>query len=141
MTDLIDQPGPEGGRARRELAQGEKASQLQAALADLDPQLAEWADSWIFGEVWARPGLPHDERMLVAITALAATGKTTQLRNYLFGAVEAGLSARRIHEALVMLVVYCGFPTALAGLVTWQQVIDSARRRGLELDLDEGTAG
>lgn len=136
MSDNNPEPGPAEGRARRELAQGQKAAALQEALAALDPQLAEWADSWIFGEVWARPGLPHDERMLVAITALASTGKTTQLRNYLFGAVEAGVSARKIHEALVMLVVYCGFPTALAAIVVWKDVKDSARRRGIELDLE-----
>lgn len=130
------QPDPGDGRARRERAQGAMAPRLHAALGELDPQLATWADDFIFGDVWGRPGLPHDDRMLVAITALAATGQTTQLRNYLFGALEAQVPPRRIHEALVMLVVYCGFPVAITAIATWRDVVDSARRRGLTVDLD-----
>jgi 4-carboxymuconolactone decarboxylase len=123
------------GAARRRRAQGGRADQLNALLASLDPQMAEWSDSFIFGEVWGREGLSQDERMLVAITALAATEHPNQLRNYLHGALEAGISARKIKEALVMMVVYAGFPTALTSLVLFDEVAASARRRGLELDL------
>src|SRR5579859_3925583 len=123
------------GAARRRRAQGGKADQLNDALAALDPQMAEWSNTFVFGEVWGREGLSQDERMLVAITALAATEHPAQLRNYLHGAFEAGISARKIREALVMMVVYAGFPTALTSLVLFDEVVASARRRGLELDL------
>jgi 4-carboxymuconolactone decarboxylase len=98
--------------------------------------MAEWSDTFIFGEVWGREGMSQDERMLVAITALAAREHPAQLRNYLHGALEAGISARKIHEALVMMVVYAGFPTALTSLVVWKEVVTSARRHGLKVDLD-----
>ena len=111
------------------------ADKLQEALATVDPQLAEWADAFIFGEVWARPGLSEDERMLVAITSLATTEHPAQLKNYLHGALEAGIPASKIHEALVMLVVYNGFPTALAALSCWREVASAARRRGIEIDV------
>jgi 4-carboxymuconolactone decarboxylase len=123
------------GASRRARAQGARADQLQAKLASLDPGLAEMADEFIFGRIWGRPGLDQDDRMLVAITALAATGKEAQLRNYLWGAIQAGISARRIHEALVMMVVYAGFPTGVSALDCWKGVVDSAARQGLELDL------
>jgi 4-carboxymuconolactone decarboxylase len=123
----------ETGRSRRRRAQGAKADQLQAALAKLDPQLVEWADGFIFGEVWGRPGLSFEERMLVAISQLAATNRPTQLKNYLFGAIEAGMPAIKIHEALVMLTVYTGFPNALGALACWDEVCVSLRRRGVDL--------
>lgn len=123
------------GALRRGRAQGAKSDQLQAKLASLDSGLAEMADEFIFGRIWGRPGLDQDSRMLVAITALAATGKEAQLRNYLWGAIQAGMSARRVHEALVMMVVYAGFPTGVAALDCWKGVVDSALRQGLELDL------
>jgi 4-carboxymuconolactone decarboxylase len=129
-----DNEAAEGAR-RRARAQGEKADALQAKLASLDPGLADMANEFIFGRIWGRPGLDQDDRMLVAITALAATGQEAQLRNYLWGALQAGNSARRIHEALVMLVVYAGFPTGIKALDCWKGVVDSARRQGLELDL------
>jgi 4-carboxymuconolactone decarboxylase len=125
------------GAQRRRRAQGGKADGLNAALAQLDPQMAEWSDSFVFGAVWGRPGLSHDERMMVAITALAATEHPAQLRNYLHGALEAGIPSSKIHEALVMMTVYAGFPTALSALVVWKEVVASARRRGIKVDIPE----
>lgn len=112
----------ERGRALRERAQGKKAPQLQEALGSLDPELAEVADDFIFGRIWAREGLEFQERQLVAITALAVGGHQEQLRNYLHGALQDGIEPEKLHEALVMLVVYCGFPRALAALNTWRSV-------------------
>lgn len=127
--------GTAAGAARRERAQGRRAEALQDSLRSLDPGVAGWADSFVFGEVWGRPGLAFDDRMLVAITALATGGHHGQLRNYLFGAVQDGMSARRIQEALTMLVVYAGFPVALQALDVWAGVRDSCVRSGIELDL------
>ena len=45
----------EAGRERRRRAQGAKADRLQESLARLDPQLASWADGFVFDEVWGRP--------------------------------------------------------------------------------------
>lgn len=124
------------GRARRQRAQGAKAEQLQGILASFDPGMAGYADEFIFGQVWGRPGLSFEERMLVAITALGAGEHPNQLRNYLHGALQDGIPASKIHEVVVMLCVYCGFPTALEAMTEWQSVLAAARRQGLELDLD-----
>ena len=140
MAEDVSESGAAGGRARRRRAQGEKADQLQELLCSIDPILGEWADTFIFGEVWARPGLTHDERMLVAITALAAGGNPDQMRNYLWGALQAGIPARKIHETLLMLVVYSGFPRALNALYVWRSVFDAAQSSGVAVDLDDATA-
>jgi 4-carboxymuconolactone decarboxylase len=122
------------GRTRRSRAQGAKHESLQAALGSLDPRLADWADGWIFGQVWDDEA-EFQDRMLVAIVALAATNKPGQLKNYLHGALQDGMDPRRIHEALVMLVVYVGFPTALQAMVVWQEVVSAARKRGMDVDV------
>jgi 4-carboxymuconolactone decarboxylase len=122
--------GHPGGAALRARAQGAHSPALGQALADLDPELLEWADEFIFGKVWSRPGLSFEDRMLVAITALAVQGATTQLRNYLHGALQDGMEPDRIREALVMLVVYVGFPTALAALGVFKEVLESHERAG-----------
>lgn len=130
MTDHARQEA----RARRQRAQGSKSEALQNDLIALDPGVADWADEFVFGSVWGRPGLPHEERMLVAITALAAQGRIAQLRNYLFGAVQDGVPAQKIHEALVMLVVYAGFPTAITALAEWRSVREACARQGFHVD-------
>lgn len=132
---MTDDTTPAAGAARRTRAQGGRAEALQASLRSLDEGAAGWADSFVFGEVWGRPGISFEDRMLVAITVLAAGGHHGQLRNYLFGAVQDGMSARRIQEALTMLVVYAGFPVALQALDVWGGVRDSCARSGIELDL------
>lgn len=129
------------GTARRRRAQGAKADNLQGALSALDPGLGEWADGFIFDQVWGREGISQDERMLVAITALAAGKNGNQLRNYLHGAVQAAVDPQKIHEALVMLVVYCGFPVALQALVVWKEVVEAERRRGTTIELRDEACG
>jgi 4-carboxymuconolactone decarboxylase len=111
------------GRALRARAQGAQTEKLGQALAALDPDLLEWADGFIFGQVWSKDeAISFEDRMLVAIVALASTGNLTQLRNYLHGALQAGVSADRLHEALKMLVVYTGFPTGLSALGVLHEV-------------------
>jgi 4-carboxymuconolactone decarboxylase len=115
-------PGHAGGPARRRRAQGAKADQLQALLCSLDPELGEWADGFIFGDVWGRPGLSQDERMLVAMTALACGKNPDQLRNYIWGALQAGIPIVKIRESFTMLVVYSGFPVALQALALLKEI-------------------
>ena len=113
------------GQDRRRRAQGAKADELQAALRELDGLLADWADGFVFGQVWDAPGISADDQMLVAITALATAGRTRQLRNYLHGALHAGIPEERIRSALRMLVVYAGFPVAIDALGELQAVCAS----------------
>ncbi|MDF2434519.1 MAG: 4-carboxymuconolactone decarboxylase [Mucilaginibacter sp.] len=110
------------GGALRARAQGARSAELGEALNVLDPDLLAWADGFIFGDVWSGPGISFEDRMMVAIVSLASCGQLAQLRNYLHGALQAGIDPQRIQQALKMLVVYVGFPTALAALVVYQEV-------------------
>lgn len=129
----MDTPPP--GPARRARAQGSRHEALHANLGTIDPRLQGFADDFIFGQVWDGDGATPDDRQLVAIVALASTGRSDQLRNYLHGALQAGIDPRRVHESLLMLIVYVGFPAAIGALVVWREVVWSARRRGMEVDV------
>lgn len=114
-----DATGPE----LRTRAQGLKADRLQAALGQLDPTLARWADDHIFGDVWSGDALPFADRMLVAITALATLGRRPQLRNYLHGALQDGRTPDELREVMRMLTVYAGFPVAIEAMVELDQAV------------------
>jgi 4-carboxymuconolactone decarboxylase len=133
---MADDDDESRGAALRRRAQGAKADQLQALLVSLDPGVGRWADDFVFGEVWSRPGLDFEARMLVAIASLATQGKSATLRNYAFGALQGGVSARKIHETIVELVVYAGFPTATNMLYEWVQVLNDARAQGIPIKDD-----
>ena len=124
MTDRLDKIQSEG-RKTRERVQGEKANALLEAMRAVDERVADWSDSFVFGEVWANSHLEFEEQVLVAIAALAAQGHTAQLRTYLHGAVQAGIDSDKIQDLLVMMVVYSGFPSALMSLAEWRKVRES----------------
>lgn len=119
---------PERGREIRLLMQGRMADKFEEIQRALDPDVFEWTEEFNFGTVWARPGMDLHDRLLTAITALAAQNKP--IRNYLHGALQAGVDAKKIHEALVMLLVYSGFSTGMEALQVWGDVVRAERRRG-----------
>ena len=116
------------GAARRRKAQGGKADQLQAALEALDPALGRWADEFVFGEVWAGEALGQRERALIAIAMLAATTRRNQLKNYLHGALQNGVTEAELRELMKMLVVYVGFPAAIEAMLELDQALSAHRR-------------
>lgn len=121
MTEPED-PRRDAGRELRRRAQGVKSDVLQSRLETFDEEVAEWADAFVFGRVWSRDGLAFEERMLVAITAVAVGGATDMLRNYLHGALQNDIPREKIREALVMTCVYAGFPAAISSLGIWTDV-------------------
>lgn len=121
--------GDNRGAERRTRAQGKKADRLQAALTELDPMLGRLADEHIFGDVWASEKLAFRDRMLVAITALAALGRRNQLRNYLHGALQDGWTPDELREVMRMLTVYAGFPTAIEAMVELDAAVQVFEKR------------
>jgi 4-carboxymuconolactone decarboxylase len=117
------------GAERRARAQGAKADKLQAALVALDPDVGRWADEYVFGEVWADGALAFEERMLVAITALAAQNRRAQLRNYLHGALQEGIPAAKLREVMRMMTVYAGFPAAIESMSELDAVLKAHEGR------------
>lgn len=122
----------DGGRKIRLLMQGKKADTFEKIQRALDEDMFEWTEEFNFGAVWTRPGLDFETRILIAITALAV--QNGPIRNYLHGAIQAGIDPKRIHETLVMLTPYAGFATAMDALQVWGDVVRSERRRGNVVD-------
>jgi 4-carboxymuconolactone decarboxylase len=120
----------EQGRRRRERAQGKRADDLQNYIGSVAPELPDIIDEVIFGTLWDRPALTHEEQMLIAITALVAQGNEAQLRNYLFGALQDGIPAAKVRDLIVMCAVYCGFPNTINARALLTDVVRSLRRQG-----------
>jgi 4-carboxymuconolactone decarboxylase len=119
------------GAARRRRAQGAKADALQDALASMDPQMAEWANEFVFGQVWKPGPLSFEEQLLVAIVALGATNNAGQLKNYVHGALQSGMDKKKIGQALRMLTVYAGFPHAINALTVLTECTSAHERNAM----------
>jgi 4-carboxymuconolactone decarboxylase len=118
MSDRDDQSGHE----LFDRVFGEKSDAMRKLTSELDPDLGRWAESFVFGEVWTRDGLDFEERLLVAIVALAAQGQIAQLRGYLRAALREEIPPGKVQQALLMTCVYAGFPKASDALLCWRDV-------------------
>jgi 4-carboxymuconolactone decarboxylase len=66
----------------------------------------------LFGDIWTRPGLSTEQRRLMLIGALAATGKHDILDIQLDAAYRLGeLNETALREIVIFLAHYCGWPT------------------------------
>ena len=77
-----------------------------------------------YGELWGRPGLTHQQRMLVAIASFTALKLESQVAKFGQSALNIGLSKEQVIEAVVQTAPYSGFPPALNALgilsSTWE---------------------
>ncbi|MSQ61512.1 MAG: hypothetical protein EXR43_02895 [Dehalococcoidia bacterium] len=65
--------------------------------------------------VTARPGLELEQRSMIALTVLTTLGRSEQLRAYMMAARRLGITEEQIHELLMQVAIYAGFPAAVNG--------------------------
>ncbi|MFG2122217.1 carboxymuconolactone decarboxylase family protein [Streptomyces sp. NPDC048710] len=117
---------------------GEAGQRVVDSLADISPELGHQIVAWAFGEVYDRPGLAPRDRQLVTLGMLTALGGCeAQLDVHVNAALNVGLTAEQITEALLHSAVYCGMPKALNATFAAKKVF---AERGL-LPLGQQPAG
>lgn len=93
---------------------GEAGQRVIDSLRDISPELGHAIVAWGFGEIYSRPGLVPRDRQLVTLGMLTALGGCEpQLEVHINAALNVGLTAEQIVEALLHSAGYCGFPKAL----------------------------
>ena len=91
-------------------------------MRDVAPQLADYTDRVLFGDVWLRPDLSPRDRSLVVLAVLIATGKTAQMTGHLNRGLSNGLLPREISGLVTHLAFYTGWPNAVSALGVIEQV-------------------
>jgi 4-carboxymuconolactone decarboxylase len=103
----------------------EGQSRAQQLVGDIAPKLAELTDEVLFGDVWARPGLSPRDRSLITVAALAALGRTDQLRSHLGLALTNGVTQDELAEAATHLAFYAGWPAGMSTAITLKEVVNA----------------
>ena len=91
----------------------QEPSAAQKMIGDVAPKLADLTDTVLFGDIWERPGLSPRDRSLVTVTTLVAPYRNDQLSFHLRLALQNGLSAEELVEAITHLAFYAGWPNAM----------------------------
>ncbi len=92
------------------------------AMQEVAPQLADYTDRVLFGDVWLRPELAPRDRSLVVLSALIGTGKTAQMAGHLNRGLTNGLKPVEVSGLVTHLAFYTGWPNAVSALGVIEQV-------------------
>ncbi len=68
-----------------------------------------------YGRVWNNDILTPRERSLITVALLAGLGRDNELKAHIKGALRNGCTLSELHEVMVHLTLYCGFPAGLGG--------------------------
>jgi 4-carboxymuconolactone decarboxylase len=118
---------------------GEGGQRIMKLLEEISPDMAKYIIEFPYGDIYSRPGLDLKTRELITIASLTTLGfPKPQLKAHVKNALNAGCSKGEIIEVILQMAVYAGFPAALDGLFTAQEVfdesVDRSRRRSSEKD-------
>lgn len=91
----------------------QEPSAAQKAIGDITPKLADLTDQVLFEDVWEREGLSPRDRSLVTVAALISLYRSDQLGFHLKYAMDNGLTAEELSEAITHLAFYAGWPNAM----------------------------
>lgn len=111
------------GREIRASLQGARGNQGYTQPNALGADLFQLALQYGYGEVWQRPGLERQGRMVCALGALIALGCEPQLRGFLPAALNVGFSREEVAEIIMQTAPYGGFPRALNAMALANEVL------------------
>ena len=85
--------------------------------------MGSFAIDYVYGDVWARPQLPRQDRCLAVVAFMVAFSLPDDLRVYLNAALNLGFSPSEMDDAMLQAASYGGIPFALAGMRALNDVV------------------
>ena len=109
------------------------------------PALEGYAQKFVVGDLWKRPGLSRRDRSIVTLAALIARNQTIELPFYLGLALDNGVTPAEISEIITHLAFYTGWANAMNAIPAARDVFGSRNigadqlppATGPQLPLDE----
>lgn len=104
---------------------GEGGKRVIESLKDIAPDLGKYVVEFAFGDIYSREGLDVKQRQLVTIASLTTQGGCEpQLTVHINAALNVGLTAHEIIEAITHCIPYTGFPRVLNAIFTAKHVFE-----------------
>jgi 4-carboxymuconolactone decarboxylase len=99
-------------------------SGAQAMFGDFAPDLVHFTDDVLFGQVWPNEALSRRDRSLVTVSALVALYRGNELPFHLRTALDNGLSAEELKQAITQLAFYTGWPNAMTAMTALKKIVE-----------------
>jgi len=113
----------EGLKLRREVLGVEYVDKSLANANDFTMAFRRITTEWCWGYAWGRPGLDRRTRSLLNLVMLTALNRAAEIKLHVRGAINNGLTADEIKEALLLATVYCGIPAGLDAFKAANEVL------------------
>jgi 4-carboxymuconolactone decarboxylase len=111
------------GWERLQEVDAESGERVIDSLQDVAPDLGRYVVEFAYGDIYGRPALDLRQRQLITIAALTALGGAErQLDVHVNAALNVGLTAEEVVEALLHCLPYAGFPRVLNAIFVVQRV-------------------
>jgi 4-carboxymuconolactone decarboxylase len=105
------------------------AAHVEQTLANVDKftrPLQEVVNEYVWGAVWARPGLEPRIRSMLTIGMLTALNRPQELKTHIRAALGNGVTREEVSEILLHANVYCGAPAAVDAFRCMREVYAAA---------------
>jgi len=116
---MSDDDRYERGRERFLEVHDEKALRAVEGLGDMGRSIIEF----VYGDIYARPGLSTRDREIAAVATLVALGRSSQLPQHLRASLKAGVSADELREVILQTATIAGFPPAMNAMSTLKTIV------------------
>jgi len=105
-----------------------------ASLQKVAPDLGKYIIEFAFGDIYCRNGLNLQEREMVTITSLlTAGGCEPQLEVHINGALNVGVTPKKVVETFLQCIPYTGFPKVLNAINVAKKIFAN-REITIEID-------
>jgi 4-carboxymuconolactone decarboxylase len=121
----VDKERYEKGQAiRREVLGDEYVDAAAKSTNDFNRPFQELINEYVWGALWARPGIDRRTRAMINLGMLTAMGRTEEVKIYLKAGPNIGLTRDDVREVLMQTAIYCGIPAALDSFRAAQEVFN-----------------
>ena len=102
---------------------GKGGENVIKSLEDIAPDLGKFIIEFAFGDIYTRQELTTEEREMITLSSLlTAGGCEPQLEVHINGALNVGISPKKVIETLLQCIQYTGFPKVLNAIFTAKKV-------------------
>ena len=122
-------PRTAGEAMRRKVLGDAHVDRALGTATPLNQDFQELITTYVWGEIWTRPGLDERTRRVLVIGTMIALGRWEEFKLHLRAAVvQGGFSEQEVKEIILQQAVYCGVPAANHAMAVAAEVLGSLSR-------------
>lgn len=119
----MEQKRFEVGMERLKLIDGIGGENIIKSLEKIAPDVGSFIIEFAFGDIYTRGELSLQEREMITITSLLTLGGCEpQLEVHINGALNVGISPKKIIETFIQCIPYVGFPKVLNAITVAKKI-------------------